>query len=411
MNSNLIRFRIYRITRSIGTALLMPVALLTVILLLFASMFRRVKLVQMNVSRIGHLGVDTEYVLSELKRQRESERPLLVFIPWRTDLPVANRALCRLWKREVLWIPSWFGRSTHALLRLMRIDEKFMYQLPKGIASHPQFNWGTDPYGVTATGGPHLRFRVSEQDSAESRLQAMGIDLRKPIVTIHIRDGSYHPSHSSKMWHELHSWRNVDVNTAASAALALADRGFQVIRIGVHTSQPFLAADECNIFDYARNGHRDELVDIYLSSITAFMISTSSGIDSLTQVFRIPLYNVGVIAPSQLYIHRRITSIFQRFRQINDSRVLTLRESFKLGKISDETLRELGLEVVANTAEEICGLALEASDRYRKVWKPSAEDIWLQQRLLSLLPSAYRQFPIRGGVGAHFLRSHPEWLD
>ena len=411
MNSNLIRFRIYRVTRSIGIALLMPVALLTVILLLFASMFRRVQLVQMNVSRIGHLGVDTEYILSELKRQRESERPLLVFIPWRTDLPVANRALLRLWKREVLWIPSWLGRSTHALLHLIRVGENFVYQLPKGIAGHPQFNWGTDPYGVTASGEPHLRFRASEQDSAESRLRAMGVDLRKPIVTIHVRDGSYHPSHSGTLWKEPHTWRNFDVNVTIEAALALSDRGFQVVRIGAHTNQPFRAADERNIFDFARNGYRDELTEIYLPSISAFMISTSSGIDSLTQVFRIPLYNFGVIAPSQLYSHRRITSIFQRFRKINDSRILTLRESFDLGKISDETLQDLGLEVVANTAEEICGLALEASDRYRNVWKPSEEDLWLQHRLLSLLPSAYRQFPIRGGVGAHFLRSHPEWLD
>lgn len=411
MNRYLFRYRIYRVVRGCVTTLLLPAALLFLTLLLAVARFRRVKLIRLNTSRIGHLGVDVEYALSELDSQRNVERLILVVVPWRTDLPIANRALLRLWKREVMWIPSWLGRSTFALLRIMSIDANFVYRLPKRIAGEPSLHWGSDPYGVTATGRPHLRFRDSEELFAKSRLQAMGIDLRKPVVTIHVRDGSYHPSHASGLWNEQQSWRNGDVNLATDAALALVDRGFQVIRLGVHTSQPFLAADECNIFDYARNGYRDDLVDVYLSSISAFMISTSSGIDSLTQVFRIPLYNVGVIAPSQLYIHRRVISVFQRFRQVNDSRVLTLRESFELGKISDETLRKLRLEVVPNTADEICGLALEASDRYRNVWKPSTEDLWLQQRLLSLLPSAYRQFPIRGGVGAHFLRSHPEWLD
>ena len=411
MNSNLIRFRIYRVVRSIGIALLMPVALLSVILLLFASMFRRVKLVQMNVSRIGHLGVDTEYVLSELKRQRASERPLMIFIPWRTDLPVANRALLRLWKREVLWIPSWIGRSVLLTLRLLHLKKSFVYQLPKEIAGHQHFNWGTDPYGVTATGRSHIRFRDSERDSAESRLKAMGVDVKRPIVTIHIRDDSYHRTHSAGLWKEPKRWRNVELCTIADAVLALVDRGFQVVRLGVHTGEPFPFADEHNIFDYPRNGYREEFADVYLASISAFMVSTSSGIDSLSQVFRIPLYNFGVIAPSQLYVHRRVISIFQRFRQIGDSRILTLRESFEVGATTDGALQSLGFEVVANTAEEVCGLAVEASDRFHHEWRPTAEDLRLQQRLISLLPSAYRQFPIRGGVGAHFLRSHPEWLD
>jgi putative glycosyltransferase (TIGR04372 family) len=179
----------------------------------------------------------------------------------------------------------------------------------------------------------------------------------------------------------------------------------------VNVEEMLLGADEAEIFDYATNGFRSELSDVVLVSDCAFMISTSSGIDSLAQTFRKPLYNVGVIAPSQLYIHRNVFSIIQRFREMKTGRLLSLKDSLAISKISDASLAAMGLLAVSNTAEEIADLAIEADQRFRGVWSPTDDDIDLQRRFLALLPSEFRRFSIRGGIGTSFLRKHRDWLD
>jgi len=195
------------------------------------------------------------------------------------------------------------------------------------------------------------------------------------------------------------------------AVKSLVEQGFQVVRLGVNVKEMLLAADEREVFDYAINGFRSELLDVVLVSQCAFMIPTSSGIDSLAQTFRKPLYIIGVIAPSQLYIHRNLFSIVQRFRETGTERLLTLKESLVLPKISDASLAEMGLSAVSNSSDEIANLVIEADQRFRGVWRPTDDDLNLQLRFQALLPAEFRRFPIRGGVGTAFLRKHRDWLD
>jgi len=202
----------------------------------------------------------------------------------------------------------------------------------------------------------------------------------------------------------------MSISNFNDAAQLLADRGFQVVRLGVSTSQRFLAADEKVIFDYANNGFRDEFLDVFLVARCSFMMSTSSGIDSLSQTFRKPLYNVGVIAPSQLYIHRNVHSIVQRFISMVDGHRLTLSESMALPKITDRSLWSLKLGLQPNTSQQIADLAGEATERFLGNWQPSNHQGELQTRFLALLPSEFRRFSIRGGIGSRFLEEHADWL-
>ncbi len=363
----------------------------------------------MNVSRVGHLGIDAEYALSDVAHRAPQNRMRLIVVPYRIDLPIANRTLLKMWRRSTATIPALVGVPLVWAINRLRLSSQLLYLLPKHIAN--RFNWGSDPYGITADGVAHLRFSRNQLEDAEERLEQMGLDLSRPFVCLHVRDDQYHAKHTGGLWREPHSWRNLPLCNFEKAAELLAAKGFQVVRLGVHTALPFSVADEQEIFDYANNGFRNELLDIFLVSRCSFMISTSSGIDSLAQVFRKPLYNVGVLAPGQLYIHRNLYSIVQRFQRLTDGHVLTLSESLALPKISDESMKQLGLQMIVNTADEIAHFAAEASDRALGLWSPTEEEIKLQGRFIALLPPEFRMFQIRGGVGSHFLSSHPDWLN
>lgn len=395
-----------RVRVKVLRVLLLPVSVVALTVFIVTSLRVRLLLMPLNVSRVGHLGVDAEYALSDI--ERNATRCRIIAVPLRVDLPVSNRALLLAWKDCMWWVPGWLGEPLLWFFRLSKVGRRFVYQHPKNIAG--RFNWGTDPYGVTAGGEPHLQLTNEIRKECKNRLQDMGLDMTRPFVCLHVRDDQYHRVHSSAAWNEPHGWRNLALSTFESGARALTSRGLQVVRLGVHARESFAAADEVDVFDYARNGHRTDALDAYLVSECAFMISTSSGIDSLTQTFRKPLYNAGVIAPSQLYIHRRIFSIVQRFQLVDTGRYLSLAESFDLPKVSDKTLMSLGLRAVPNSAQEVAELALEAADRFHGAWCPTDEDIQLQSRFISLLPSEFRRFPIRGGIGSAFLRRHPEWL-
>lgn len=409
MSGSRLAFAIWRVGRHVQNIVLFPISF-ALITLLLATRRRFPNLVMpMNTSRVGHLGIDVEYALSDLARRPPGDRPGLIIVPFRVDLPVANRILKRMWCRVTPSIPATIGVPLVWTISRLGLDSRLLYLPPKGIAN--RFNWGSDPYGVTAGGVAHLRFTHRQVGKAERQLQQMGLDLSKPFVCLHVRDNQYHAKHSGGIWTETHNWRNIPLCSFEEAAKLLVTRGFQVVRIGVHAAETFRAADEKEVFDYANNGWRDELLDVFLVSRCSFMISTSSGIDSLTQTFRKPLYNVGVIAPSQLYIHRNIFSIVQRFESAVEGRALTLSETFALPKINDESLCQMGLRAVVNTPDEITQLAAEASDREYGVWSPTEEQIELQQRFLALLPSEFRRFPVRGGIGSHFLSAHRDWLN
>lgn len=389
--------------------ILLPITIPVAAVLVLLSAKRPILIMPMNVSRVGHLGIDVEYALSELDAFPERARPRLIVVPLRFDLKVANRALVRSWKSSVTWIPQWLGEPLMWLLLSNSRTRRLVYQLPKGIGG--RFHWGFDPYGFTAAGAAHLRIRPKLRQAARRSLGQMGLNPTGPYVCLHVRDSQYHRVHSGSLWRESQEWRNLEIGLFSPAALSLAGQGYQVVRLGVNPKECLLGSDESAVFDYAINGFRTELLDVVLVSECAFMISTNSGIDSLAQTFRKPLYNVGVIAPSQLYIHRNVFSIVQRFRHIATGTLLSFKESLALPKISDASLTALGLSTVANTSDEIVDLAIEADQRYRGVWSPTEDDLKLQRRFIALLPSEFRRFPIRGGIGTAFLRKHRDWLD
>lgn len=404
-----ISLRLLRVRRIVSRWALLPITIPVAAVLALLATRREVLIMPMNTSRVGHLGIDVEYALSELDTLPARVRPTLFVVPMRIDLKVANRALVRAWKDSVNWIPQWLGEPLIWLLNSNDRTRSLVYQLPKSIAG--RFHWGDDPYGFTAAGTAHLRIRSKQLESASHSLGQMGLDPTRPYVCLHVRDNRYHQVHSGSQWKEPHEWRNLDLKMFSLAVKSLVEQGFQVVRLGVNVKEMLPAADEREVFDYAINGFRSELLDVVLVSQCAFMISTSSGIDSLAQTFRKPLYNIGVIAPSQLYIHRNLFSIVQRFRETGTERLLTLKESLVLPKISDASLAEMGLSAVPNSADEIADLAIEADQRFRGVWSPTDDDLNLQRRFQALLPAEFRRFPIRGGIGTAFLRRHRDWLD
>ena len=111
------------------------------------------------------------------------------------------------------------------------------------------------------------------------------------------------------------------------------------------------------IIDYATNGMRTELLDIYLCSACSFAISTSLGIDSLIDVYRKPLLLTNFIPVGDLrYERENVLTIFKHHFSKLLNRNLTFREIADLGigmRFKQSNFIEKNVSLIENSEQEI----------------------------------------------------------
>ena len=73
--------------------------------------------------------------------------------------------------------------------------------------------------------------------------------------------------------------------------------------------------------------------------------------------------------------------------------------------------KNLGIELVENSPEEIRAVAIEMDERLKGVWQDTEEDLMLRNRLMSIVrtnKSSDVRLPL---MGANFLRNNRHLLD
>ena len=150
-----------------------------------------------------------------------------------------------------------------------------------------------DPENLLAKYPPHLEFTPLERARAEKTLHGWGLSADSQWVCLMVRDAAYLP------FLPYHSYRDSDIDTYADAAIALAERGYHVFRMGVKMAKPFNVKHE-RIHDFAMNGMYSDLMSTYLGAYCAFTISTSTGWDAIPQAFRRPMCYVN-FAPYEYF--------------------------------------------------------------------------------------------------------------
>jgi putative glycosyltransferase (TIGR04372 family) len=390
------------------------VALLLIGVITLARRWVDLRVVPLNVSRFGHSLHDLDYRLTERDVLQGNPKPWFLVTPARVDLPVASRLVVRIWRTQIhrktraTWLPASVGVPLVWAVARMGLIPRFVIYNPKTIGG--RFHAGSDVYGLTLNYPQNFQLSDNLLTKAKAQALAMGLDPEGEFVCLHVREPGYHSAQANGLWVEPSSFRNGDIQAGSLAATELANLGYQVIRMGVNEQVKFVVADERTIFDYATNGYRSELLDLYLVAKSRFILSNGTGLDAAAQAFRKQIYNFGIVTPQMLQVHRKF-QICMRVEEVSTGKVFSLEESFRLPKLTDATLAENRLRLIPNTSEEIAELAIEAAARDRGLWRLSAEQQQLQNRAVAILPSEFRRFTIRAGFGSGFLQRHSDWLN
>jgi putative glycosyltransferase (TIGR04372 family) len=398
--------------RAVAIALL-PVTLSAAIALRLLRPVVVVRIGTINASRIGHLSMDPEMSAAEKEIGTWLPgRPVFdVWYVWRGAYPVANRQMLAMWRRSLRVWPSWLWHRIDGVSRLLPGGAAHVVPVRKGHPGLPDHLQG-DAFGAMQRTRPHVAFTEYEAREARRQLMAAGHDPLARHVCVLVRDPAYQhlvvPGD-----HSNNDFRDSDVAKFLPAMRWLAEQGMKVYRMGAVVREP-LGESNPAIVDYATNGMRTELLDIWLSATCEFFISTGTGLDGVANVFRRTRVFVDLGQLIGLNLSFDTVSIPKLLRHEADGRLLTLRESVDAGALSfvdtaDLAIRGLGFR--GNTPGEILAVVREVHERRTGSWQPRPDEDDLQQRMLAALPESMKAGGVIGRVGYDFLRSNPWWLD
>ena len=275
--------------------------------------FVKFQLCIVGFHRYGHLALEPEVFLAEQEVSRANKkftRPVVNLWSLGPTAKQSNKYLARKWSERLTVVPSWMVSALHDAGEF----------LPALKLVEPRLSITGSENGLDKT-DPHLSFSNEEIADGQRGLLEVGIDPRRPYVCLIVRDGGHYKSKgdTESSGYEL---INFNINDFSSAAAVLIAHGYQVIRMGSGSEQPFTNAPE-GVIDYASLKNRSEFLDVYLAATCAFAISTQTGPDAVCMLFRRPVLYVDVTRYGQFFFGSKIAT-WTPVRLLKDGKILNL---------------------------------------------------------------------------------------
>lgn len=386
----------------------LPVALLVVLAVRVIRPIVLVRFQRLINWRIGHFAGNTELYLCELDAGINKPKKKFVDI-WYPVTSPCNRQLNKMWQRKLFIGP----RNLSALV------DRINALIPGGevhkIGENTWFD--RDVHNLFDRLPAHLTFLPEEEIKGQAGLRAIGIPPGASFICLIIRDSAYLNEQSTRSHNKVdwsyHDYRDCSVQNYMLAALALADRGYFVLRMGAVAKEKMNVTSSM-IIDYATNGMRSDFMDVYLGAKCHFCISNGTGFDALPYVFRRPVVHVDQVPLGVFFtFSSRFLTITKKHWLTLERRFMTFPEIFDSGAAkfshSEQFIRH-GIELMESTPEEIAAVAIEMEERLKGTWISTAEDEELQRRFWEIYPRNQLHGEIRSRIGADFLRRHKAWL-
>ena len=395
--------------RSIAKTITLVPALITLIGLRLIRPLVEVRLMVVAFHKYGHLALEPELALLEIETELARRgRKFPRIITWWSFGPKklrANPYLVDKWKEVLRAQPSWW------LDALIRVGRKVpLLALPLPVLSIQR------PMQQLSKTLPRLQFSSTEQTTATTELAKMGMDISKPFVCLVVRDdGHYGDVVSSENPNCLSP--NFDVEQFAQACNELVAMGYQVVRMGAGKEKPMLSRSEW-VFDYAKSTVRSPFLDVYLAANCAFAVSTQTGPDAVSLLFRRPVCFIDISIFSQFFFGTNL-AFWNPCSLRKDDAMISLREIVTSDKVWAKyayVLRNQGIDGVRLTSEEIAETVKEFATLFSNDFSLSSQDADLCMKANEQIAAGMGQMgkenfgEIQARISPSYLRRNAHWF-
>ena len=278
-----------------------------------------------------------------------------------------------------------------------------------------KFNGLKDPIPVLLDS--LLTFTESEEIIGSQFLRNTELNF----ICLNVRDSAY-DHHLGRSENFIRRMRNSEIDDYKGAIEYLVNNNTLVFRMGVVVEKA-IEIPNTNFIDYASNGLRTELLDLFLGAKCKFTVSTGSGWDEIPRIFRKPVMLVNIFDfLAQSALSRTCVMYPKIFWSIEKGRPLTLCESIELFHSGSLTLKlssteKIGLKIRDLSSEELLDAVIEMVQRVEGTFVETPEQKEMQAKLKHILSThpklqpSPNYYPIRAEFASCFLSRYPNFLD
>lgn len=343
--------------------------------------WRLIRFGDIRSERIGHFAADAGHQWA--RRQQQSGKILDYY--W-IQRPTCNQ----FWEQMVCR-----NFPVHSWVRHLDLWNRVM---PGGAVHHrPSSTTGSrDIQGCLEQMQEPMQFLPEEDADARSWLQKQGWREGEPFVCLLVRDSHYlnndsilkewsknsHPVYGNG-W-DYHNYRDSDISTYVKAAEWLADQGIWVFRMGKNMEKP-ISSTHPRIIDYAFHPDRSDFLDIWLFAHCDLCISTGTGPDMISDVYRRPLLFLNYLPLSHIVSWSDAMHLPKTLVWDETGIPLTLTEYLEHSYLFSEKYEQLGIRIIDRTEDEILTAVQERWQRIEGTLVDTEDDMVHQQRFWDVM--------------------------
>lgn len=416
-----------RIIELILSIIFFPISLLIVFFIRLLRPLILIRYAYIRTTRIGHMSQDIDFYVCARNDNLFSNKKNCIDIFY-TNNQICNKFLLKLIKKKITIFPRFLMNPIDKTNRFfdILIDSEDIHTIgryKKNLTSTPKPPWlNRDIYGFYDKTPPQFNFSKKEYMRGVSLLKDLGIIEGDKYVLIYARDRSYlEKSYPSSIWSH-HNYRNVDIDNFIPATQELIKQGFKVIRVGNIVEKKMNFQNQ-NFIDYPYTQSLSDFMDIFLIAHCNFMISTSSGLDCVAQMFRknILFPSLCPIMDTQSSTKRHMVA-YRHLIDLETNKKLTLKDIVRrnFGYIFlDEKIQTKNIKLEAIDPNLIKEITQEMILRVNNNYIAKKEDIVLENsffKLFNQLPkfdsakSLYHK-DINFKISHTFLKNNEWWLN
>ena len=295
---------------------------------------------EIESSRIGHFACCTEMYLCE--KDYKINIPKIKYL----DLFILGRKVCNKQisihiKRKLIILPRIILGPLISLNSIIPGGKKHNCFLRKDLKQTKTFFDHRDTNNLLDISKKHFEFKNKEVFQARKTCEKIGINLYKKIVVINLRDNHYFNKHHANKNLDRDYVKNCNIDDYKEAIQDLTNSDYQVIRIGKgSTKQLSIYID--NFFDLTNHHLRTDLLELYLTEKSSFMIGCNSGgTYAPLFLFRKPTYISNFLPLGVAYMNsNKILINFKSIISKKTNRILSMSDIYNERLFSYEFTKE-----------------------------------------------------------------------
>ncbi|MDA9785956.1 TIGR04372 family glycosyltransferase [Gammaproteobacteria bacterium] len=299
-----------------------------------------IKIIELFSERIGHFVPDSIQHSFELSNKDKNEFHFFWFIE-----PAANKQWAKIVKRN-LWVFQFLNHVDYWNKKIPGGDIHRMQSWNAKTASRDidgNFERNIHSFNLTSIENTH----------AKNWLKSFGWKEGQKFICLQVRDSAYLKSkselHNQNANHDI---RDSQIDTYSLGIKWLLDQGIWVIRMGKLVHSPIMLKHE-HLIDFPYSNANDDLLDVWLFGNCTLCISTLSGIDFISDVYRRPLLIINFMPILDIVSWSNAMHIPKKLVWQDSLKELTLKENLSLEWPYIEYFKKNGIKVEDLTSQEI----------------------------------------------------------